>query len=121
MCRSGNAPPTAFATADRGFLPALIIALVIPGSRCTRPGMTMKLSQNAFELAGPALRPRPGINHLGGDKSFMQSVGPDNTDPIPLRSSPHRMGTIMIRFVGLLFVAVVALGPAWGRLFFLRV
>ena len=32
----------------------------------------------------------------------MQSVRPDNTEPIPLRRSPHGMGTIMIRFVGLL-------------------
>jgi hypothetical protein len=45
----------------------------------------------------------------------MTSVRPDNTDPIPLRSSPHRMGIIMIRFVGLLFVAVVALALAWSR------
>jgi hypothetical protein len=45
----------------------------------------------------------------------MQSIRPDNTDPIPLRTSPHGMGTIMIRFVGLLFVAVVILALAWSR------
>jgi hypothetical protein len=45
----------------------------------------------------------------------MQSIRPDNTDPIPLRTSPHRMITIMIRFVGLLFVAVVILALAWSR------
>jgi hypothetical protein len=45
----------------------------------------------------------------------METVRPDNTDPIPLRTSPHRMGTIMIRFVGLLVVAVVALALAWSR------
>lgn len=45
----------------------------------------------------------------------MKSVRPDTTDPIPLRASPHRMGTIMIRFVGLLFVAVVVLALAWSR------
>jgi hypothetical protein len=45
----------------------------------------------------------------------MQSIQPDNTDPLPLRTSPHRMGTIMIRFVGLLFVAVVILALAWSR------
>jgi hypothetical protein len=43
----------------------------------------------------------------------MNSVRPDNTDPIPLRTSPHRMGTILIRFVGLLVVAVVVLALAW--------
>ncbi|HEX9468765.1 MAG TPA: hypothetical protein VF957_04440 [Bradyrhizobium sp.] len=43
----------------------------------------------------------------------MKSIRPDNTDPIPLRPSPPRMGTIMIRFVGLLIVATLAL--AWSR------
>jgi hypothetical protein len=43
----------------------------------------------------------------------MNSVRPDNTDPIPLRTSPHRMGNILIRFVGLLVVAVVVLALAW--------
>jgi len=45
----------------------------------------------------------------------MQSIRPDNSDPIPLQTSPHRMGTLMIRFVGLLFVAVVILALAWSR------
>jgi hypothetical protein len=45
----------------------------------------------------------------------MKSIRPDNTDPIPLRVAPPRMGTIMIRFVGLLFVAIVVLALAWGR------
>jgi hypothetical protein len=45
----------------------------------------------------------------------MQTIRPDNTDPIPLRSSPPRMGTIMIRFVGLLVVAVALLALVWSR------
>jgi hypothetical protein len=45
----------------------------------------------------------------------MKSVRPDNTDPIPLGSSPPSMGTIMIRFVGLLVVAVVVLALVWSR------
>jgi hypothetical protein len=45
----------------------------------------------------------------------MKSVQPDNTGPIPLRSSPPSMGTIMIRFVGLLVVAVVLLALVWSR------
>ena len=43
----------------------------------------------------------------------MKSIRPDTSDPIPLRSPPQRMGTIMIRFVGLLFLAVVVLALAW--------
>ena len=39
----------------------------------------------------------------------MKSIRPDNSDPIPLRRPPHNMGTIMIRFMGLLVAAVLAL------------
>jgi hypothetical protein len=45
----------------------------------------------------------------------MQSLRPDNTDPIPLRTSTPRMGTIMIRFVGLLIVAVGVMALIWSR------
>jgi hypothetical protein len=45
----------------------------------------------------------------------MQSVRPDSTDPIPLRHSSHSMGTIMIRFVGLLIAAVVIMALLWSR------
>jgi hypothetical protein len=45
----------------------------------------------------------------------MKSIQPDTTDPIPLRTSPHSMGTLMIRFVGLLVVAVVIMALAWSR------
>jgi hypothetical protein len=45
----------------------------------------------------------------------MKSVRPDNTDPIPLRNTPPNMGTIIIRFVGLLLVAVVVLALIWSR------
>jgi hypothetical protein len=45
----------------------------------------------------------------------MQSIRPDSSDPIPLRTSSPGMGTIMIRFVGLLIIAVVILVLAWNR------
>jgi hypothetical protein len=45
----------------------------------------------------------------------MKSIRPDSTDPIPLRSASPRMGTIMIRFVGLLVIAIAALALAWSR------
>jgi hypothetical protein len=46
---------------------------------------------------------------------FMQSIRPDNSDPIPLRNPPQSMGHIMIRFVVLLALAVVVLALAWSR------
>ncbi|SHL21771.1 hypothetical protein SAMN05444159_5341 [Bradyrhizobium lablabi] len=45
----------------------------------------------------------------------MKSIRPDNTDPIPLRTAPPRMGTIMLRFIGLLVLAIAALALAWSR------
>jgi hypothetical protein len=46
---------------------------------------------------------------------FMKTIRPDNTDPIPLRQSPHRVGTIMLRFGGLLLLAIVVLVLVWSR------
>jgi hypothetical protein len=45
----------------------------------------------------------------------MKSVRPDNGDPIPLRRPPHNVSSIMIRFVGLLLAAVLALALIWSR------
>jgi hypothetical protein len=45
----------------------------------------------------------------------VKSIRPNNPDPIPLRVAQPRMGTIMIRFVVLLFVAVALLALAWSR------
>jgi hypothetical protein len=44
----------------------------------------------------------------------MESVRPENTDPIPLRRSPHGVGTLLIRFVGLLLASVVVLALIWS-------
>jgi hypothetical protein len=56
--------------------------------------------------------PYPGA---AGDQSSMESIRPDTTDPIPLRTSPHRVGALMIRFVGLLFLAVAAMALVYLR------
>jgi hypothetical protein len=45
----------------------------------------------------------------------METIRPENTDPIPLRTSPQRMGTIMLRFTGLLVVAIGVLALIWSR------
>jgi hypothetical protein len=50
-----------------------------------------------------------------GGNIFMASIRPDNSDPIPLRASPHRMGTLMLRFVGLLFLTVAVLALLYSR------
>jgi hypothetical protein len=45
----------------------------------------------------------------------MQNAQPDNMDSVPLRQSSHSMGTLVIRFVGLLTLAVVAMTLLWSR------
>jgi hypothetical protein len=45
----------------------------------------------------------------------MDSVRPDNTDLIQTLSSQHSMGSITIRFVGLLLVSVAVLALVWSR------
>jgi hypothetical protein len=45
----------------------------------------------------------------------MESIRPDNTDPIPLRPAPNQFGTIMLRFVGLLAVAIATLAFVYSR------
>lgn len=45
----------------------------------------------------------------------MKSLRPENADPIPLRQSPPGFGTIMIRFIGLLVVAIGVMALIWTR------
>jgi hypothetical protein len=45
----------------------------------------------------------------------VQNVQSDNLDSMPLRQSSHSVGTIAIRFVGLLALAVVAMALIWSR------
>lgn len=53
-------------------------------------------------------------NTFWGHQS-MQSAQPDRTDSMPMRQSSHSMGTLMIRFVGLLTLAVIAMTLLWSR------
>jgi hypothetical protein len=46
---------------------------------------------------------------------LMNSIRPENTDPIPLRAAQPQFGTIMIRFVGLLAVAIAVLAFVYSR------
>ena len=72
----------------------------------------------AFELN--SLRPRPSVGTaqprlvVGGNQS-VKTVRPNNTDPIPVRTSAPKMGTIMVRFVVILLVAVALLALLWSR------
>jgi hypothetical protein len=69
------------------------------------------LQRRDLNLPGP-LRDQVQVS-LG--ISCMKTVRPDNSDPIPLRTQPQHVGTIMIRFVGLLVAAIVVLALIWSR------
>ena len=44
----------------------------------------------------------------------IESAQPENADQVPLRSSTP-LGMLMLRFVGLLFLAVAALALVWSQ------
>jgi hypothetical protein len=84
--------------------------------RGTSPGMTKQ--RYVLNLLAPGCDQEQAplqVGKLFRGPNFMQSVRPDNSDPIPLRRSPPGMGTIMIRFIGLLMLAVVVLALVWSR------
>jgi hypothetical protein len=45
----------------------------------------------------------------------IKAMQPDDANPIPLRMSQHGIGTLVIRFIGLLFLSVTALALVWIR------
>ena len=45
----------------------------------------------------------------------IEAIQRNNADPIPLRTSQHRIGTLVLRFVGLLFLSITALALVWIR------
>ncbi len=45
----------------------------------------------------------------------METIRPEKSDPIPLRSASPPVGTIMIRFIGLLIVVIAAMALIWSR------
>ncbi|GAB9158225.1 hypothetical protein BDS110ZK17_33570 [Bradyrhizobium diazoefficiens] len=70
-----------------------------------------------FEPSTPPRRPMPGARrfYAGSGGHFMESIRPDTTEPIPLRPAPNQFGTIMLRFVGLLAVAIAVLAFVYSR------
>ena len=45
----------------------------------------------------------------------VKSIRPEGAEPIAVRASTHRMGTIIARFVALLALAIAVLMLAWLR------
>jgi hypothetical protein len=49
------------------------------------------------------------------DKRLMKIIRPANTDPIPLRNATPPIGTVMLRFAGILILASIVLAVVWLR------
>jgi len=45
----------------------------------------------------------------------VKTVRPDKPEPIPVRTGPHRIGQIIIRFIVLLAIIVALMLFAWLR------
>lgn len=45
----------------------------------------------------------------------MKSIRPNTTEPIAGNDPPQKLGTILVRFVALLAVAIALLVLAWSR------
>ena len=46
----------------------------------------------------------------------METTGPNQSDPIPVQAaSQHHVGTIFIRFVGILTAAIAVMALLWSR------
>jgi len=44
----------------------------------------------------------------------METVQPERTDAVPMRASTP-LGTLLFRFIGLLFLAIVAMTLVWSN------
>jgi len=49
-----------------------------------------------------------------GDLS-MESIRPGNSEPIPVQAAQHHVGTILVRFVGILVAIVVVMALRWSH------
>ena len=45
----------------------------------------------------------------------MESIRPGNSEPIPVQASQHHVGTILVRFVGILVAIVVVMALLWSH------
>jgi hypothetical protein len=111
MSRNGSAPPKTCETTS-----FLTLYCTTAGSREGGGGLRLAARHEPSLL--PA-RPRPDTvqQRLASpvDSNSVKTIRPDKTEPIPLRAEPPQVGTIMIRFIVLLAIAVVVLALAWSR------
>ena len=62
-------------------------------------------------------RTSSGCDELSDDEgtSIVKAVRPDKPEPIPVRSGPHGIGQIIIRFIVLLAIVVAVMIFVWLR------
>lgn len=45
----------------------------------------------------------------------MESIRPNDSEPIPVPASHHHVGTILLRFVGILAATIAVMALLWGH------
>jgi hypothetical protein len=45
----------------------------------------------------------------------MESIRPNQPQPIPVQASQHHVGTILVRFVGILSASIAVMALLWSR------
>jgi hypothetical protein len=68
------------------------------------------LRSQAATKSGP---PKAGVHFFGA--YLMESIRPNQSESTPVQPSSHHVGTILIRFVGILFMAVAVLALLYSR------
>jgi hypothetical protein len=69
---------------------------------------------NFARAARDQVRGRAGGRSVLGQYP-MESIRPGNTEPIPVQTSHHHVGTILVRFVGILIAIVVVMALLWSH------
>jgi hypothetical protein len=83
-------------------------------NRTEKTGRNFKFDLNFASTGGDQERGR-GRRAFSFGTHQMESIRPGNSDPIPVPASQHHVGTIAIRFVGILFAAIAVMALLWSR------
>jgi hypothetical protein len=83
-------------------------------SRAEKAGRQFQFELNFARSGGDQERGRTGGRSVLGQYP-MESIRPGNSEPIPVQASQHHVGTILVRFVGILVAIVVVMALLWSH------
>jgi hypothetical protein len=86
----------------------------IPEKPCRKSRAGIQFELNFARSGGDQERGRAGGRSVLGQYP-MESIRPGNSEPIPVQAAQHHVGTILIRFVGILVTIVVVMALLWSH------